>query len=330
MNLEQRINLMERLGNYLKSNPVEWKEVKQRAFLSNGWFVREFTDLASSNIAEHYLDKEKLSQWVKHYHLDDNITRKNVGIVMAGNIPMVGFHDFLSVFITGHKQTIKLSSKDDILLRHLAGKLLEWEPDAENYFVFAENLKGCDAYIATGSNNTSRYFEYYFGKYPNVIRKNKTSVAVLTGKENKAELEKLVDDICIYFGLGCRSVTKLYVPQGYDFKDFLNSFNKYSYFHDHKKYKNNYDYYLTLQIMNNQPYLSNNIILMINNESLFSPVSQINYSYYDNYDTLTDILSQQSDIQSISGKDYPFGEGQKPGLFDYADQIDTVGFLLSL
>jgi hypothetical protein len=330
MNLEQRINLMEGLGKYMKSNPIEWKDIKQRAFLHNGWFIREFTDMASDNIAEQFLDKQKLAKWTQHYHLDDNITRKNVGIVMAGNIPMVGFHDLLSVFITGHKQTIKLSSKDDILIKHLVDKLIGMEPDAESYFTFADNLKGCDAYIATGSNNTSKYFEYYFGRFPNIIRHNKTSVAVLTGKENAKDFEKLADDICIYFGLGCRNVTKLYVPDGYDFKNLLNSFGKYSYFREHKKYRNNYDYYLTLLIMNNQLYMSNELILFLNNESIFSPVSQVNYSYYDNPDMLTANLSVQTDIQCIVGKEVPFGQSQKPGLFDYADGIDTVGFLLSL
>lgn len=331
MNLKERIELMSWLGQYMKQNPVEWKDAKKQAYLQNGWFTREFTDLASSNIATSYLDKEALTKWTRHYHLDNNISRRNVGIVMAGNIPMVGFHDMLSVFITGHKQTIKLSSKDNVLIKHLVEKLIEKEPNAETYLTFSDNLKGCDAYIATGSNNTSRYFEYYFGRYPNIIRNNKTSVAVLTGTENLSDLESLAGDICIYFGLGCRNVTKLYVPENYDFIPFLNSFNKYKHFADHKKYRNNFDYYLTLLIMNNQKYMTNNIVLLFGSDALFSPVSQLNYSVYKDFGKLKEELTSNTDIQCITGQGYlPFGTTQVPGLFDYADGIDTMGFLLSL
>jgi hypothetical protein len=331
MNLKERIDLMAWLGEYMKQNPVEWKDAKKQAFLQNGWFTREFTDLASTNIATYYLNKEALTAWTKHYHLDDNITRRNVGIVMAGNIPMVGFHDLLSVFITGHKQTIKLSTKDDVLIKHLVEKLIEKDSRTETYLTFASNLKGCDAYIATGSNNTSRYFEYYFGRYPNIIRNNKTSVAVLTGTETLSDLENLAGDICNYFGLGCRNVTKLYVPENYDFIPFLNSFGKYKHFSDHKKYRNNYDYYLTLLIMNNQQYMTNNIVLLFDSNDLFSPVSQLNYSIYKDFNALKQELASNSDIQCIAGQGFlPFGTTQLPGLFDYADGIDTVGFLLSL
>ena len=331
MNLKERIELMAWLGEYMTQNPVEWKDAKKQAYLRNGWFTREFTDLASTNIAQQYLTKEALTKWVKHYHLDDNITRRNVGVVMAGNIPMVGFHDLLSVFITGHKQTIKLSSKDDILIKHLVEKLIEKEPKAQTYLTFADNLKGCDAYIATGSNNTSRYFEYYFGRYPNIIRNNKTSVAVLSGTETLSELENLAGDICNFFGLGCRNVTKLYVPENYDFIPFLNAFNRYKHFADHKKYKNNYDYYLTLLIMNNQKYMTNNIILLFENDALFTPPSQVNYSVYKDLNKVKEELVSHSDIQCIAGKGYlPFGSTQVPGLFDYADGIDTMGFLLSI
>jgi hypothetical protein len=331
MNLKERIELMSWLGEYMKQNPVEWKDAKKQAYLQNGWFTREFTDLASNNIASKYLNKEALTAWTKHYHLDDNISRKNVGIVMAGNIPMVGFHDLLSVFITGHKQTIKLSSKDNILIKHLVDKLIEKEPNTETYLTFANNLKGCDAYIATGSNNTSRYFEYYFGRYPNIIRNNKTSVAVLTGTETLSDLENLAGDICTFFGLGCRNVTKLYVPENYDFVPFLNSFNKYKHFADHKKYRNNYDYYLTLLIMNSQQYMTNNIVLLFKSDEIFSPVSQLNYSVYKDFNRLKEELASNSAIQCIAGSGFlPFGTTQVPGLFDYADGIDTIGFLLSL
>ncbi len=164
MNLAERIDLMTKLADYIKSNNKEWQLIKQKAFEKNSWFTPEFIDLSVKNIAEQFLDKEKLIEWTSHYHIDDNIKPCNVGVVMAGNIPLVGFHDMLCVFICGHKQTIKLSSKDDVLLKHLIEKLYEWKDALNDLIVFAEMLKGCDGYIATGSNNSARYFEYYFGR----------------------------------------------------------------------------------------------------------------------------------------------------------------------
>jgi len=265
MNLAERIDLMAELGNYLRSNSLEWLMAKQKAFEKNPWFIPEFIQLACTNILTEYLQKDKLTEWVNFYHLDDNIQPKNVGVVMAGNIPLVGFHDFLCIFISGHRQTIKPSSKDDVLLKHLVHKLYEWEPACTKSVSFADMLKGCDAYIATGSNNVARYFEYYFGKYPSVIRRNRTSVAVLQGNEGADELTSLGDDVHQYFGLGCRNVTKIFVPEGYDFIPLLTAFKKYSYFSDHNKYKSNYDYYLALQIMNNLFYMTNGSILLIEN-----------------------------------------------------------------
>jgi hypothetical protein len=331
MNLEQRFNLMVGLGEYLKEDSAEWKEVKREAQFRNGWFVEDFVDIAAKNIAGQYLDRDKLGKWVSHYHLDNNITPATIGVVMAGNIPMVGFHDLLSVFITGHKQRIKLSGKDEVLMKYLVEKLVSMNSEAADYFSFEERIAGCDAYIATGSNNTSRYFEYYFGKYPSIIRGNKTSVAVLDRSETLADLEKLADDICLFFGLGCRNVTKIYVPENYDFKDFLNSFSKYSWFADNKKYKNNYDYYLTLLLMNKQYYMSNGMLILTEQEAVFSPISEMYYSFYNDKEALSSQLKERSDLQCIVGNGYtPFGKAQAPGLFDYADEADTIAFLISL
>jgi len=183
MNLLKRIDLLETLGKYLTDNNEQVQAIKQKAFEKNKWFTDEFINLSFKNIATRFLSKNKLEDWVTHYHLDDNIEPKNIGIVMAGNIPLVGFHDFLCAFVSGHKQTIKLSEKDNILMKHIADKLSEWDGEVERSIRFATLLKNCDAYIATGSNNSSRYFKYYFGKYPSVIRGNKTSVAVLSGSD---------------------------------------------------------------------------------------------------------------------------------------------------
>ena len=331
MNLAERINLMVELGEYLRSNSIEWLMTKQKAFEKNPWFTPEFTQLACRNICTEYLQKEKLTDWITYYHLDDNIQPKNVGVVMAGNIPLVGFHDFLCIFISGHKQTIKLSSKDDVLLKHLVEKLYEWNPACTGLVLFADMLKSCNAYIATGSNNTARYFEYYFGKYPSIIRRNRTSVSVLEGNESADELTSLADDVHQYFGLGCRNVTKIFVPEGYDFVPLLTAFKKYSYFADHPKYKNNYDYYLALQIMNNLFYMTNDSIILVENDQSFSPISQLHYSYYKDAGILEQQLKNDANIQCIVNRNnIAFGKAQEPSLFTYADGIDTMQFLLSL
>ncbi|MGN6601867.1 MAG: acyl-CoA reductase [Ginsengibacter sp.] len=331
MDLAERITLMTRLGKYLLEDNEELKSIKQKAYEKNRWFTEEFIDYSFKNISEHYLDEGKLKNSVKHYHIDDNIEPHRIGVVMAGNIPLVGFHDFLSVFITGHSQLIKLSDKDDVLLPHLIDKLKEWNAKVSSLINTSELLKDCDAYIATGSNNSARYFHHYFGKYPSVIRNNKTSVAVLSGEETEEELSGLADDVYTYFGLGCRNVTKLYLPQGYDFEKLLNAFKKYNYFSDITKYRNNYDYNLALFIMNNKFYMTNESIILSENENVFSPVSVLHYSFYNDEKALMDDLQNNQDIQSIVGKKFiPFGQSQEPGLFDYADKIDTMEFLLSL
>ena len=330
MNLAERIDVMVGLGKYLQSDHDDWMIVKQKAFEKNRWFAPEFITLAVNNIVTQFLQKDKLESWAASYYLDDNIIAKNVGIVMAGNIPLVGFHDFLSVFIAGHKQTIKLSSKDDVLLKHIADKLFEWKPSLHEPIVFADMLKGCDAYIATGSNNTARYFDYYFGRYPNIIRRNRTSVAVLTGNETPTDLELLADDVHVYFGLGCRNVTKIYVPSSYDFVPLLNAFKKYSYFSDHTKYRNNYDYNLALLIMNNVYYMTNESILLVENEQFFSPISQLNFSFYTDLTVVKNLLEKDENIQCIVGENIAFGKAQQPSLINYADGIDTMQFLLSL
>jgi len=331
MNLQKRIELLAELGNYIRNDDAEWIETKLRAERENPWFTREFIGHASDQIAGNFLDKDQLIAWASHYHLDDNILPRNTGIVMAGNIPLVGFHDFLCVFISGHKQTIKLSSKDQVLLKHLVEKMKEWEPGTADRVGFAEMLKGCDAYIATGSNNSARYFEQYFSRYPNIIRRNRTSVAILSGNETEEELARLSDDIHLYFGLGCRNVTKLYVPEGYDFIPLLKSFDRYKWFADNFKYKNNYDYQLSIALLNNVYYMTNGSTLLIENASLTSPISQLNYGFYSDPQALAGQLNETGAVQCLVGHGYlPFGKTQCPRLMDYADGADTLQFLLSL
>jgi hypothetical protein len=332
MNLQHRIDLLVRLGKYILSDDENWQQAKEKAGIENGWFIPTFTDIAVTNIANSFLREEQLKAWAQQY---PNINRtgkpKTVGIIMAGNIPLVGFHDWLCVFICGHKAVIKAASKDSVLIKHLLHKMAEWEPATIETNQFSDMLKGCDAYIATGSNNSSRYFEYYFGKYPSIIRRNRTSVAILDGTETTEELTLLADDIFLYFGLGCRNVTKIFTPEGYDFVPLLEAFKKYNYLADHHKYKNNYDYNLALHLLNKKFYMTNGAILLAEEEAVFSPISQLNYSFYSNKETLTKSLQQNDDLQCITGKGFiPFGQGQCPQLADYADGVDTMNFLTNL
>jgi hypothetical protein len=340
MNLDQRINLLAELGNYCISTDPAWVTAQHRAHAANGWFTPEFIGLAVRGIATQFLDKAKLQAWVSKYQLPDQpAPPRTIGLTMAGNIPLVGFHDFLSIFVSGHYQLIKPSSRDDILIRHLLQRLLTVEPAAAPYFGFADRLPGCDAYIATGSNNSARYFEYYFSKYPHIIRRNRTSVALLTGEESIQDLEALADDVYQYFGLGCRNITQLYVPDNYDFLTLLQAFRKYNYLSELSKYKHNYDYQLTLLLLNNKTYMSNESILLVENASPFSPISVLHYTYYRPGDPLPATLSgDHPDIQTIvgdprTGQNFgytPFGHAQQPRLEDYADGINTLKFLRDL
>ncbi len=331
MNVQERINLMIKAGEYLKADGEEWHQAKQQAFYKNGWFTTDFSQHAALQIANNFLTEEALQKWVAHYHIDDNITPKNIGIIMAGNIPMVGFHDMLSVFISGHYQTVKLSSKDDILLKHLVKYLYSLDIEIQNYISFADMLKGCDGYIATGGNSAAKAFLEYFGKYPNIIRKNRTSVAVITGNETDEELKLLAEDIHLYFGLGCRNVTKLYVPADYNFERLLTSFSDFKHFGDHHKYKNNYDYNLSIILLNNIYYMTNEATILTEKTAMFSPISQLYYEYYNDKEKLTEFLQQQEDVQCIVGKNFvPFGQAQNPDLFTYADGEDSMQFLLEI
>lgn len=332
MNLQQRIDLLKRLGEYILSTDNQWMAARERAFRENGWFTPAFIELATHSIAHTFLNPAALNGWATQYAIPAvQVAPKNVGIVMAGNIPLVGFHDFLCVFISGHRQTIKPSSKDEVLIRHLVEQLHAWEPATQSLIGLQPMLKGCDAYIATGSNNSARYFDYYFAKFPHIIRRNRTSVAILDGNETVEQLALLADDVYQYFGLGCRNVTQLYVPEGYDFVPLLETFKKYNELADHHKYKNNYDYQLAILILNKQYYMTNGSIILHENPSLFSPISQLHYTFYKNDQETAASLQHNADVQCLVGRKWlPFGQAQQPGLTDYADGIDTLQFLLSL
>ncbi|MGE0635910.1 MAG: acyl-CoA reductase [Bacteroidia bacterium] len=304
----------------------------------NSWFVEENVRSAVAGIA-HMLEKDKLEKWLAGYTFKENLNPKRVGVIMAGNIPMVGFHDFLCVLISGNICVAKLSSQDNRLLKAIAAKLIAIETRFKDRIIFEDGkLENIDAIIATGSNNTSRYFEYYFGKYPNIIRKNRNSVAVLTGTETTEQLALLGDDIFLYFGLGCRNVSKLYVPEGYNFDNFFNAIESRKKIVFHAKYANNYDYNKAILLVGKQLHFDNGFLLLKEDEALSTPVSRLNYSFYKDMKAVKEELeNRKAEIQcvvSAKPSDFnsgvSFGDSQKPELWDYADGIDTMKFLLSL
>ncbi len=340
LNLKERIKALGKLGEYILEEKPELNEIANTAHHHNKWFTPDNIKYALKAIAENFLDEKEINEWLSKYSLPENNSAKNIGLVMAGNIPLAGFHDLLCVLLTGNKAMIKLSSKDNDLLPFLLSKLVEFEPGFANSFEFIERLKAMNAVIATGSNNSSRYFEYYFGKYPHIIRKNRNSVAVLTGNETKADLIRLGDDIFLYFGLGCRSVSKLYVPEGYSFDSFFDALSPFSTVMMHDGYKNNYDYNRTLLMMNNIPHFASDFLMLHKSDKLSSPIATLYFEYYNSEEQVNDALSNLKDeIQcvvssgnlNISFSDsVPFGKSQQPAPDNYADGVDTIRFLVSL
>lgn len=331
MNLHTRINLLNGLGDYLLEENEELQAVQHSAWVENKWFIPDYVSLSGKSIAKEMLRSNILENVAQKYRIPDQQKQvRTIGLVMAGNIPFVGLQDMICVFLTGHKLKIKVSSKDTLLVKHLVQYLTLLNPEVAEWITIQEMLKDCDAYIATGSDNSARYFEYYFSKYPHVIRKNRTSVAVLDGTETMEELESLADDIQLYFGLGCRNVTQIWVPEEYDFVPLLGALRKYDHYKDHDKYKNNFDYQLTIAIMNNRFYMSNDSIVLLENESPFSPISQLHYQFYTNRDDVEKQIDETK-IQCFVGKGFiPFGKAQQPRLLDFPDGVDTLDFLEKL
>ena len=331
MKLQQRTDLLVRLGEYMKSDESAWKEARELASYRNGWFLPEFVDRAAAAIADNLLDRTELERAAHDLAIPEERTLpRTVGIVMAGNIPMVGFHDMLCAWLSGHRQLIKTSSKDDVLIPHLVGVMKAWEPEVGDWIDFRDQLKGCDAYIATGSNNTARYFEKYFARFPHIIRRNRTSIAVLDGTESPEDLAALADDIQTYFGLGCRNVTKVFVPENYDFAPLVHALKRYGHLMDSHKYKNNVDYNLALHILNNKFYMSSGEIILVEDASAFSPIGQLNYHFYKDREEVMAAIDPDT-LQCLVGKGgLPFGQAQRPGLRDYADGVDTLAFLQGL
>lgn len=327
-------------GNCIKDEAVIHNDLFFEKFIDliqlsqshNGWYTPEQVFFSIQSWAE-ALTEDNLDKWLSKYDFT-KVTPKKVALILAGNIPLVGFHDFLSVLITGHDVVVKTSSNDQHLLPFLANYLIALEPGFKYKITFVEGkLENFDAVIATGSNNTARYFEYYFKDKPSIIRKNRNSVAILNGKETKEELVALGEDIFRYFGLGCRNVSKLFVPKGYSFDSFFEAIFEYQDVIHYEKYANNYDYNKAVFLMSNFKLLDNGFLTIKEDSSYGSPISSIFYEYYEHLDDLQGRLENESDqIQCIVSNDLvkssiEFGTTQKPNLWDYADNIDTISFL---
>ncbi|MCG2418635.1 acyl-CoA reductase [Aequorivita sp. F47161] len=337
MQIKDRINAFINLGKFLSEIDTESNPILNKAEAENGWFTQDNINFALNSWAK-ALSEENIKQWLSNYNLETTAQRsKIVAIIMAGNVPLVGFHDFLSVLITGNKALVKLSSNDKTLLPYLANHLISIEPKFKNLIEFTEGrLQNFDAVIATGSNNTARYFDYYFGKYPNIIRKNRNSVAVLTGNETEDELTKLANDIFRYFGLGCRNVSKIYIPENYNFEAFFKAMFSWKEIINNNKYINNYDYNKAVYLMDSFPLLDNEFMLLKEDNGFSSPISVVFYEKYTSLESLKKNLKESElHIQCIVSKagipnEVPFGKAQNPELWDYADGVDTVDFLLKL
>ncbi|WP_147678780.1 acyl-CoA reductase [Algibacter pacificus] len=352
MNLQERINAFVKLGEFLsqfsneaiqKKDNIEhnnlffegFKHQLKLAEEHNGWFTAENMAFAINGWVE-CLTQENLTKWLNQYEFKD-LTPKNVAVIMAGNIPLVGFHDFLTVLITGHKVLVKQSSNDKHLLPYLAKYLEFVEPKFKGTIIFTEEkLTAFDAVIATGSDNTARYFEYYFKGKPSIIRNNRNSVAVLTGNETKEDLKNLSEDIFRYYGLGCRNVSKLFVPKDYKFDAFFEAIYHWHPIMNKAKYANNYDYNKAVYLMSEFDMLENGFFMIKEDKSYASPIATLFYEHYDSIKSLNKKLKTDAyKIQCIVSKgktenEIPFGNTQKPELWDYADSVDSVEFLLAI
>lgn len=347
MNIAQRIESFNKLGEFLRdfsrdysSEPSSSKlnEIVKNDHIFNPWFTEENV-LQSIRAIGESLTEGKIKEWLDKYPLLRNESEaKKVGVITAGNIPLVGFHDFMSVLVSGNIFKGKLSSKDNRLLKFISEFLIEFNSEFKDLIYFTEDkLEDFDAIIATGSNNTARYFEYYFGKYPNIIRKNRNSVAVLNGEESQNDIQNLGIDIFSYFGLGCRNVSKLFIPKDYCFDIFFENIQHFQNVYQHNKYANNYDYNKSVYLMNQIQHFDNGFLILKEDINFSSPIGVIFFQYYENIEDVKGLLHlNQDQIQCIVSKpgvisnSVNFGQAQEPELWDYADNVDTLKFLLEL
>jgi len=328
---EKVINAFKLLGKLLAEPTSRFEIEIFAAKNSNAWFTEDNLKKSIASFAE-MLNSSDVEKWLKTAKF--NASPKKIGLILAGNIPMVGLHDVLCVLATGNIALIKLSSSDDRLIKIVLNELISIEPAFADHIVYTDRLKDFDAVIATGSNNSSRYFDYYFSKVPNIIRKNRNSVAVLNGTEHKEDLNNLASDIFDYFGLGCRNVSKIYFPEDYDIASFYEGIENYQPIINHFKYNNNYDYNKSIYLVNGAAHFDNGFLLLKEDESLASPLAVLYFERYKDLTALENSLKEKADhIQCIISntplniKTFAFGESQHPKLWDYADHVNTIEFL---
>jgi hypothetical protein len=337
MDLKERIEVFTKLGKKLLQ--IEDNiDILAKAYHQNNWFTEKNVKDAAG-VWSDTLSETNIKRWLSHYSKLNSLSPKKIGVINAGNIPFVGLHDFISVLITGHYYIGKNSTDDSFLLPYVTTLLCETEPKFKDRITFTEKIKDVDAIIATGSNNTARYFEYYFSKYPNIIRKNRNAVAILSGDEKTEELMSLGKDIFQYFGLGCRNVSKIYIPKNYDFKLFFESIYFYSETMQHHKYMNNFEYNNAVLLLKRIPFLQNGFLIVMQAESIPSPIAVVHYEYYDNTVNLQEKLNEEKEkiqcivssipLNNVTIPVVNFGQTQHPSLWDYADSVDTIQFLTS-
>lgn len=333
MNLQDRILLFSALGDQIKRDPnIFFEDSLNNAKISNSWFTKDNIDVSVSSILR-FLEFKNLLEWVSNYSFI-NKDVKSILIIMAGNIPFVGLHDLICVLISGNKAIVKMSSKDNILIETIINNLILLEPKMKDFILITKDVvkANFDAIIATGSDNSSKYFDYYFKSTNSIIRKNRRSIAILDGTESDLELSGLADDVFLYFGLGCRSVSKLFLPINYDLDKLFKALLKFSDVINHQKYSNNYDYNKTIYLMNKENILDNGFILLKEDVSIQSPISMLFYEFYNSRSELDKYINDNSNLFQciISKNDIDFGQSQFPKLDDYADNIDTLEFLSKL
>lgn len=335
MKLTNRIAALAALGKLVRSFSEDEKEqLYSRAAARNSWFTREYVLLALESISR-TLREAKLRHWAERCALpEENTSPKKTGVVMAGNVPLAGFPDFLAVLVSGHMLYAKLSPQDPVLLPFMAEELCEIEPAFRNKIHFADRLKGMDAMIVSSSDNSSRYLEQYFSKLPHIIRKTRSSCAVLDGTESAEEIFLLGLDITRNFGLGAGNVSKLYVPEGYNFSPLLDALEPYNSLKNHHRYVNNYDYNKSVYLVNRVPHLDNGFLMLKEDAALLSPISVVHYEYYANEEDLQEKLkAQEGEINYVVGHSagqISFGKAHEPELWDYAGGKDTLEFLKQL
>lgn len=335
--LKDKIEAFSQLGKVITNlDQYQLEELIQRVQNQNNWFTQTSIQSALKGIST-LLDRQSLDQWIGGYTFPELLNSKTVGILMAGNIPGVGFHDLLCVLLSGHQAALKLSTADSVFSKWIIDQLLQLEPRFGPAIQIEEMLKGKDAYIATGSDNSARYFTYYFGKYPSIIRSNRTSVAILSGEETEEELEKLGWDIFLYFGLGCRNVSKIFVKKADQLQRLLGILDRFSWVASNHKYLNNYEYNKSIYLVNRDLHLDNGFLLLKESKELVSPIGVLFYEVYEDEQILLQELKQiEHRIQCVVGSPnlqsgvVPFGAAQYPGPSEYADNKDTLEFLLAL